>query len=657
MGIFGKKKAASPPVDPLSILSGGITAAFGASAPGAIQASDQESLRAGLSGMTESSLLLTIHSGAAEPCAGIFIPSSLSGTGAPDKLAALEAAGTAWAARFPESAAPALSFASLVDKEKLDPILWPFLEMEVYQIALEGKQLWLCINAALRETLTVPVSGVSVSGATPSASKPPDTLSIGRQRDFRALDSFIPQSLILGKNHLAAEKEAFGIVPGASAIEKLALPEGQEMVWYLASFEIAGAAPAASPASPAVKISLLYAFQKQRQNNAAPGQDPDALTNALGAALLQENAKVFALLSRQKPVNPGIKKLASPPDLSRTASLLIIKARLTGPSIHIPMVVASPVGALSPLFQTWIEPPAIKRLSGNAASLLLFLNARILAASFIDGIASPGLRKKIPFLLVAELLNQLSPADYDLVLQNCLISKLGAKKLPALLYYNETVTNEAGEVRERILPLGPLDFKRLASHMNETFREEFMASCGQLHENPLDKCIANNLEEMKNIETTVSYKRIASSPRVSFLLRAFFHKIIRAQAEDELKKLKAAGYPFSALKQLTPLLAQKAMNKMDDRDTALVLLDSVEEKETLRKFISSVRLVRLEEELSFMRGRYDAEDLNPEELIKAKHLLVKACEDVTHIAEAEAESKKVKGPAGPAPAAKPVKTR
>lgn len=618
MSFFSKKKVAKTTIDPLSLLFADITAScdgivsFNGSAKGTIVVSNASLCRAALASSTEKIQLLFVHTVAAEPCAGLFFPI--------DSLAAIEAIGTSWISKFPPEYTPAISFAKQYSSQTLEADLWPFLEMEVYQLNWGEKTAWLCIEKNLRETLSVVIQGPSLQVA-PHSPEVPQTLAISRKHDFLALDSFFPQSILLAKSRILIQKETFSITTGIHFMEKLKGTEEKSLNWYLASFEVGG-----TQAAPGHKTSLLYAFEEK--NGSSASQNQDALTNALSASLFQQSMKNLEEITGQKPQKPSIQKLKASPDLSRTASLLTVKATIVGSPSLLPVLLVTPTNALTPLFTTFSGDPSIARQSHNTLARILAVNEKMRTLRFPDSIALPALRSAAPFLFISELLEHLSPVDYDLILQNCLITRLGAKKLPALFYYNEPIPGDDDEKRERIIPLGPLDFKRLTANMSDVFREEFIDHCSQLRGNSLSQCVAINLEEMKNIEVTLFYRRIAASPRLSYLIHDYFHAPLRAQGENKLKKLRESNYPFAAFKALSPLLAQKALNRLEDRDAALSLLDAKEEVKTFQKFMSGVRLGRLKEEIVFMRGRYDAEELGPDEILRAKKLLAQTCEDV-----------------------------
>lgn len=613
MSFFSKKKVVKPAIDPLSFLFASVTASFDGivsfkgTVKASIVASNAHVCRAALASSTEPMQLLFVHTNVAEPCAGIFFPI--------DDPSVVEAIGTSWISKFPPEHTPAVSFAKRYSPQSLSSDMWPFLEMEIYQLNWGQKIAWLCIEKDLREALSVPIQKSGSQGSVPQ------TLSISRKHDFIALDSFLPQSILLAKSRIPIQKESFTITTGIHFMERLEGTENKSLSWYLASFEFGG-----TQTTPNHKTSLLYAFEEK--NGSTASQNQDALTNALSASLFQQSMKNFEDVTGQKPQKPGIQKLTAPPDLSRTASLLIVKATIVGSPSLLPVRLVAPASTLNLLFSANGSDPSIARQSHNTIPQILAVNEKMRTLRFADSIALPSLRSAAPFLLISELLEHLSPVDYDLILQNCLINRLGAKKLPALFYYNEPIIGDDDENRERIIPLGPLDFKRVTANMSEVFREEFIEHCSQLRGNSLSQCVAINLEEMKNIETTLYFKRIAASPRVSYLIHDYFHSPLRTKGESELKKLKESDYPFAALKALSPLLAQKALNRLDDRDTALTLLDAKEEVKTFQKFMSAVRLSRLKEEMVFLRGRYNAEELGPDEILSAKKLLAQACEDV-----------------------------
>jgi len=328
-----------------------------------------------------------------------------------------------------------------------------------------------------------------------------------------------------------------------------------------------------------------------------------------------------------------------------------------------PFEIIAPAGVLLPVLQSCIDPASLKRLSVKMESLVLYLNARILAARLREILSPKDLREKIPQMLPCELLNHLSDGDYDLVLQNCLITTLGAKGMPALFYYNESVTGADTVIRERVVQLGPLDTRRLFAHMPDKFRDNYVANAGQLQANPATLCISKNIDAMKDIAKAVATGRIAASPRLAWLIKEFFLKGIRAHDAEELEKLKAKGIPFGALKEMPDRLAQRVMARLDDRDTALTVLDAKEEKATLRKYISAAKMTRLDEELSFLSRQYESGDLGPEELLRAKKFLAECCAEIRQADEQDAQTERLKGRGpdsvqpGAARKPRPVQTR
>lgn len=618
MSIFKKKPIEAAPVDPLAALLQGIDGAFRSTVTAAsprttLQSGDAEACRTWLSSAREAILTAAVHITDTQPSAGFFVPAVCLKTTDGDMAATLETFCAAWAANLPRNNRQIAIYSMSHEPAKTDEELWPFLEMEAYQLKLAGQQAWLFIDTSLREALQAKTAAAPVPA---SQAKDHTPIAISRPRDFPVLTAFLPQTLSFGNYRFSLEAESvgFGTCPQDAGF------------WYLTGFDLAGV-----NGEKPLRVASLCAIP---ENTPVPtGLEKEAFANAASTALFKERINPFAVLSKKIPSNPGIKKLSSAPDLSASGDFLIFRAALVGHSVIIPFLLATPTAGLAPLFEQWLTTREIARFSTKKEARILLLNMKILMSRLGENLAPPDLRKKAPQMLVAELLNHLGETDYTLVLQNCLINTLGAKGLPSLFYYNETVALEDGSTREKILPVGPLDTKRLFPHMQEIFRNEYIAQCSQLHEHPLEACISRNTETMKGIAVTLRYKRIASTPRLLWLVKEYFLRVTRTRLEAELKDLKASGFPFAALKALKPVLAQKALTKLEDKDAALVLLDSPEEKDNLKPFMSSVRIVRIQEEMVFQRRMYDDWEIGPEEVMAAKHLLADACAKLLDIDE------------------------
>lgn len=639
MGFFRKKKAETPVIDPLSLIMQSVDSAMNTAlgsvngevlSPSGIKLSDDATCRTWLSNAQKQTIALFFHNASSEPCAGLLIPSEILAKNAVDAPAAAESFAAAWIARFPSSWKSSIAYSISPTKEREDAVLWPLLELEAYALSWGTNGAWLFLDPSLKNSLC---EGTDISDTTEDTNKFP--VSVSRQQDFLALDCFTPKAMIAGKYRCTLTPESFTFLSGSSALTALTPPQGQESAFYLSSFELTGEGEESKG-----KISAIYSFPKQALKTQTTGQDPEAITNSLATAIFQEAVRQFAKNAKKTPSNPALKKLPAPPDISKSGTILIIRATITGPAFRVPFLLAAPAGTLQPLFRAWIDQSSLKRLALKPEALVLLLNAKMIATRLNEHISPAEFRKKIPQLLVAELFNHLSDSDYDLVLQNCLITSLGAKGLPSLFYYNESVTGEDGIVRERILPLGPFDSRRIFSHMPENFRDDYVAHSGKLHANPATLCISKNIEMMNVILKADSTRRIASSPRLAWLLREFFLKPKRERDEKRLEALKEKGIPFSSLKELPARLAQKALARIDDRDAALTILDAPEQKETLYRFVSTARRNRLDEEIVFLRRQYDAAEIDPEELIRAKQLLVDECKEVLRIEQEEKSSLK-----------------
>jgi hypothetical protein len=657
MGLFKKKKAPEIKIDPLAILASGIDAAIAGATGEAsvvmdIKPASAEDCRAAFTGETTAMpAVLAIHGPSSRPRAGIFF-SAGSLSGAKGEIApTAEAVGTAWTEKFPDATKGCYVYGMVPAKDRFDAAIWPFLELEAYRLTRGSGELWLFIEPALRTALSANPAETGSPATQPPTGREP--VAVASASDFVALDMFVPRVVSADKYHIAAETESFRFVSGAQAMRELVFQQGQEPAFFQAGFALAPRQDAAQGTAPG-KISLIYVFHKQSLRIQSPGETPDTMANAVATGMLQSTMRNVSALTRQAPATPGLKRLSALPELSGANSILIIRGVMSGPSFRMPFEIIAPAGTLLPVLQACVEGSAMKRLSAKMESLVLYMNARILSARLHEILAPKELREKIPQMLACELLNHLSDLDYDLVLQNCLIASLGAKNLPALFYYNEQETGADGVIHERVLQLRPLDTRRLFAHMPDKFRDDYVANAGQLQANPITLCVSKNIDVMKDIAKAISTGRIAASPRLVWLVKEFFLKGIRAKDIAELEQLKAKGIPFGALKDMKPTLAQRVMASLDDRDVALALLDAKEEKANIRKHISSARMTRLDEELSFLSKQYDSGELEPAELLRAKKLFADNCAEVIHKNSEDAQLSRASEPprAEPGPARK-----
>jgi hypothetical protein len=645
------KKVDAAPADPLAALSAGLNGALrsiGAVAQEgrgtARKAADAEECRAWLKAPTAEAAGFAAHVSSSQAVASLFFPASLLRAGTPTGHETVEAFAAAWAKGFPPPFSNAFSYGLPAPSPDPDAALWPFLDLECYEVEVAGQKAWLFIETGLRIALTEASEGAK----EPQAERASAPISIARPRDFMALEALAPKALVSGTARFNVEPESFRFAPGAEATEGLA---GAETAWYLASFDLAQAAENR-------KLTVIYAFQKPPPRPQGP--DPEAAANALAAALFQESLKAFARDSGATPSNPGMKRLPAPPDLSKAGTVLALKAVAVGSALKMSFSVVSPAGVLLGLYAPFLDSAAVKRLSARPESLVLALNAQILSSRLAGMLSPPELRERAPHLLVSELLNHLSDADYGLVLQNCLISSLGAKELPPLFYYNDKATGPDGAARERVLPMGPVDARRLFAHMPEAFREDFAANYGRLRANQAELCLSRNVEALKGIASAVAGGRIASGPRLAWLLREFFLKVVRAREEAELEGLKASDLPFAQLESLPSRAAQKVMARIGDRDAALALLDRPEKNAAVGRFVSRSRWARLAEERAFLKRAYESGELGPEELLRAKRLIADTCDEVKRVEEQEALSDRERKRAGPSvrePAQEPLRGR
>lgn len=653
MGLFRKKKTQEIKIDPLTILASGIDAAIagatgGESVPMAIKPASAEDCRAAFSGeATAMPTVLSIHGPSTRPRAGIFFPAGALSGAQGDMAPMVEAIGATWAEKFPDGAKGVYAYGMVPAKGRFDAALWPFLELEAYRLTRVAGDLWLFIEPALKAALTAEPSDRNAAATPQAPDKEP--VSVASASDFVAFDMFVPRTVAADKRRLAAETESFRFVSGAQAMRELVFPQGQEPAFYQAGFALAPR-PDAAPGTAAGKISLIYAFHKQSLRIQSPGETPDAIANAIATGMIQSTMRSVSALARQTPATPGLKRIPALPELSGASGVLIIRGALAGPSFRMPFEIIAPAGTLIPALQACVEGAAIKRLSAKMESLVFYLNAKILSARLREILEPKELREHIPQMLACELLNHLSDVDYDLVLQNCLIAGLGAKNLPALFYYTEPETGPDGAIRERVLQLRPLDARRLFAHMPDKFRDDYAANAGQLQANPIELCVSKNVDAMKDIAKAIATGRVAASPRLAWLVREFFVKGIRAKDIAELEGLKAKGIPFGALREMRPTIAQRAMASVDDRDAALALLDAKEEKPTVRKHVSSARMTRLDEELSFLSKQYDSGDLEPAELLRAKKLFAERCAEVVRKDAEDAQLPRAGEPARATPA-------
>jgi hypothetical protein len=654
MGLFKRKKAEAAPLDPLAVLSGGIGSALAKALPGfsggvALKEAQAEECRKWLSRAGEPLQCLSLHSGSTDVRAGFFLPASAFPASPAGPEAAIESFGSSWAETFPPSASKVFLYSAPVQAGKEASALWPLLELKAYALDMGGRAAWLFIEPSLFDAI---VSRSPGDAASAQGGAPGEGVAVKNAHDFLALDPIAPRAFMSGKYRFGVGAQSFRFIPGGEAGAELRAPEGQDAAWFLAGFDLAQAA-----GQPPRKLSFIYSFHKGAIKSQSGGTDSDGIANALASGLFQECVREFAAFAKCQPQNPGIKRLQAPPDLSKAGSVLTMRAMVNGPTFRMPFVLAAPGGAVLPLLQAWLDAASVKRLQARPEALILSMNQRVLSFRLPEMLSPAELRKKVPQMLVSELLNHVSDSDYDLVLQNCLIASLGSKGLPGLFYYNESVPGADGVVRERILPLGPLDPRRLFSHMPEAFRDDYVAHSGQLHANPAALCISRNAEAMKEIAKAVSGGRIQASPRLAWLIREYFLKGLRAADEAVLSEMKAKGLPLAALTALEARLAQKAMARLDDRDAAYAVLDAPEQKEGLRKYISGARMGRLEEELSFLGRQYDSGDSGPEELLRAKRFLIESCKDVKRIDEEEARAAREREQARASAPPEPEKAR
>lgn len=645
MGLFKRKKAKAEPVDPLAALGEGIRAALGpvlSQAPTsvAVAASEPDACRKWLAANPARGLAL--FSGSTRPWAGLFFPqNSFSGAGDEANARAEEFA-KAWSASLPGAYRGSAACASSVPPGAQDAALWPFLEMEAFALDLGGLRAWLFAEPGLRSAL----SGAPAGDPSAPAMAAQAVLAVPNPHDFVALDSLVPRSFASGKYRFSAPCQSFGFLPGAQAADAIKAPG--ETAWYFAGFDVSGAAGA-----PPRKLTLIYAFDLGSMKSRSPEQDSGKVADALAVAAFHAAMAEFVAAAKCAPSNPGIKRIPAPPDLTKVGSVVFAKSTAAGAAFRMPFGVAAPSGAILPLLQAWLDPAEIKRCQSDPRGLILRLNARMLAAKLPGMLSPPELRKKAPQMLVSELLNHLSDGDYDLVLQNCLIAGMGAKGLPALFYYTESVTGEDGVVRERVAPLGPLDPGRLQLHMPEAFRDDYALNSGRLHANPATLCLSRNSEAMGEIAKAASSGRIAASARLGWLIKEFYLKQARAKDEAELAGLKSKGQPFAALGGIQQRQAQKAMARVDDREAAMALLASIERRDELRPFISKARMERLGEEIAYLERQREAEGLEPAQIVKAVRSIMGTCEAVreeeAREAQAALEREKARAAAPPPP--------
>ncbi len=460
---------------------------------------------------------------------------------------------------------------------------------------------------------TVP-AGADIPGSG-SDSTGVEAFRVDRARDLPVLSAYCAQQF-------KAEDRIFSTVPSAFGFR--ATGEGlagapEYPVWFKASFECL-----MPDGTDAKSFTFLYAFSRSALPLNLGDAESSRYVAALAKATFTESVRRYLSLAGLKPGKLACIPLTAPSDLAGTADLFYLDFLARDSSLSVPARVVAPIASLVPLALAWKLP--LSRLPGAAdgASVLLGVNARMLAKALPSIIESPELRPKVPRFCVNELLRLLSDHDARLVIQNVLIPDFGAKRLPGLVFYAVTVKGPEDRERQAIIPYGPFDPKRFDSFLPDAFKRGFYEQTRSLEAMPPEACAELNDEALRAVMRAALGGRIGATERLKYLMRELVLKVDSARAEAVMAGLRANGVPFGILKGLEPKAAQRVAASVDDRDFALALVDCPEEIAGMRKYASRAKTERLREDLTFVRRLIKEGSLTLSDALAAKERIALA---------------------------------
>jgi hypothetical protein len=491
-----------------------------------------------------------------------------------------------------------------------DAFLWQTLELKSIALSRHGgaAEAWLWIESeawdAFKASIGAETDDKAKHGAkTEEAALP--SYRAERPADLAFLEAFAASEFSAASHSFHVDYHSFAFAKGAQAVADLGLPAEAAFSWFKASFERQNA----SGAAPAEAVSFLYALESSGE------QGPDQ-AKAIIAALFSESVKRFLAMSGSKPGRLGLVPLPHAPDLSASGGLLAVSFRLRVASERLPGAVICPWHACAELAREASSPSD----PSDMASSFFAWNTDALALALGEKLAAP----EEPSL--NGVLRLLSDKDYALILQNRLVPDHGVKGIPALLSYNELAVGRDGQPREIALPFGPLDHWRLESFLPEATREDFRHQARSMQGVTREGCAQANRAALRSLAHAVASGRLTASPRLALVLKRHFLDAERAEDEKKLRSMREAGIPFASLRALDERSAQRACGAISDRDLALAALDCESELPALSKLMSSTKLGRLREDLSFLKKALKAGKLEPSEMIRAKEAVVAVIE-------------------------------
>ena len=434
---------------------------------------------------------------------------------------------------------------------------------------------------------------VTVDGDIPGApSTGVEAFRVDRARDLPVLSTYCAQQFKAGERVFSTVPSAFGFC--ATGKELPEAPDGP--CWFKGTFECL-----MSDGKDAKPFTFLYSFSRSALPPNLGDAEASRFIAALATGTFSESVRRYLALSGLKPGRLACNPLPAPPELAGTADLFFLDFRARDSSLSVPARVVAPIASLVPLAQAWKHPLSLTPGMAEGASVLLGVNARILAKVLPAIIESPELRPRVPRFCVNELLRLLSDHDARLVIQNVLIPDFGAKRMPGLVFYAVTVKGSEDQERQAILPYGPFDPKRFDSFLPDGFKRVFYEQTRSLAPASPGVCAELNDEALHAVMRAALGGRIGATERLKYLMREIVLKADNARAEASMAELRGNGIPFGILKGLEPKAAQRVAAAVDDRDFALALVDCPEEIAGMRKYASRAKTDRLREDLSFIR--------------------------------------------------------
>jgi hypothetical protein len=424
-----------------------------------------------------------------------------------------------------------------------DAFLWQVMELKAFCLFSqlpEQTEACLWLSASFWKVLEnrAKTTGQEQPEPVLPLSKPGVFLA-ERLREIPVLEALCAPAFRSGTAVYSTVVKSFGVFNLQSDTSATGFPFNiQAPVWFKASFEYLEGQADSQPKA----LTFLLALSKASVPKNLPQTDMPRFLSAIAESAGAETIKRFLALSGLQAGRLGIKPMEKPPELPKTGDILFVEFSVRASAVSLSAGILIPVQALFLLSKAWKIHATAERLKSDPAGILFELDSRMLAKKLPAIIASPELRTRVPRFCLNELFRLLSDHDFALVLQNVLLPEYGVKGLPALLFYSVTATGADNQSTEHNVPYGPLDGSRLESFLPEASRADFFLQVKSLNGHPLESCTTANSDALHKILQSVLAARIASSPRLEYILREVVLKEDRIETEKKTDRPENTGH-------------------------------------------------------------------------------------------------------------------